>query len=478
MTPRNHALTVTLLILLMAVLPLGTSYSAEQTKVFRAGAHAIDITPVELPVIVNGGMLEREATKIVDRLHARCLVLDDGNSQIAIVVVDSCMLPRDLLDEAKEQAEKSTGIPTNRILISATHTHSAPASMGCLGSDRDERYCDFLVPRLVKGIELAQKNLIPAKIGWAVGKDGKNVACRRWQMKPGTAPVVKFTGTTSSQAQMHPGYGNKNAIKETGPVDPLVTVLSIQTLQSRPLAVLANYSMHYVGAPAISADYFSVFCQELTTMIGGEVSDPPFMAALSNGTSGDTWLLDHSRPKRTFDRFSIAAEVARAAYDGYQSIEYHSWVPIVMEEKLLELGVRLPNEAEVAEAKKYLQQHKVEKPKDTTQVYAREAILLNEMPPTRELKIQAIRLGEMGIVGIPNEVYASTGVKIKAESVLQPTMNISLANGSEGYIPPPDQLKLGGYTTWRARTSCLEPQAEPKIRTTALELLKQVADSQ
>lgn len=97
------------------------------------------------------------------------------------------------------------------------------------------------------------------------------------------------------------------------------------------------------------------------------------------------------------------------------------------------------------------------------------------MPPTRELKIQAIRLGEMGIVGIPNEVYASTGVTIKAETPLKPTMNISLANGNEGYIPPPEQHQLGGYTTWRARTSCLETGAEPKIRDAVLELLKKVA---
>ena len=97
------------------------------------------------------------------------------------------------------------------------------------------------------------------------------------------------------------------------------------------------------------------------------------------------------------------------------------------------------------------------------------------MPPTRELKIQAIRLGEMGIVGIPNEVFASTGISIKAETPLQPTMNISLANGSEGYIPPPEQHKLGGYTTWRARTSCLEAEAEPRIRAAVLELLARVA---
>jgi hypothetical protein len=52
---------------------------------------------------------------------------------------------------------------------------------------------------------------------------------------------------------------------------------------------------------------------------------------------------------------------------------------------------------------------------------------------------------------------------------------IELANGYHGYLPPPDQFPLGGYTTWRARSSYLEVEAEPKIRAAVLALLEQVA---
>jgi hypothetical protein len=84
----------------------------EPAKVFRAGAFAIDITPLELPVIVNGGVQERLADKVHDPLHARCLVLDDGTIQLAIVVVDNCIIPRSLADEAKTLSAKDTGIPS------------------------------------------------------------------------------------------------------------------------------------------------------------------------------------------------------------------------------------------------------------------------------------------------------------------------------------------------------------------------------
>ncbi len=48
--------------------------------------------------------------------------------------------------------------------------------------------------------------------------------------------------------------------------DPDVTILSVQTRDGRPLALLGNYSTHYAGAPALSADYFAVFASEIRTI--------------------------------------------------------------------------------------------------------------------------------------------------------------------------------------------------------------------
>jgi hypothetical protein len=114
------------------------------------------------------------------------------------------------------------------------------------------------------------------------------------------------------------------------------------------------------------------------------------------------------------------------------------------------------------------------RPASRPEVYAREQIYLHD-EPQRELVLQAIRVGELGITAIPNEVFGLTGLKLKAQSPLVPTFNIELANGAEGYIPPPEQHELGGYTTWPARTAGLEVQAEPKIVETLLELLEKVA---
>ncbi len=450
--------------------------SKKLTKVFLAGAFAIDITPTELPVLVNGGVRERVANQVHDPLHARCLVLDDSTMQMAIVVVDSCLIPRSLADKAKELATKDTGIPSERILISATHTHSAPSVCGCLGTDCDEKYAKWLPGKIAEGIRKAQKNLQPARVGWAVGRDETNVYCRRFLMKHGTARTNSYSDKRGDRAQMNPGHNNPNAIRRTGPADPDVTILSVQTRDGRPLALLGNYSTHYAGAPALSADYFAVFASEIGRLIGADGEKPRFVGIMSNGTSGDANCSDFTRPeRRKYDYLSVGRDVAQAAFEAYKTIEYYDWVPLEMREQRLTLDVRFPTEEEVDKAREFIKMFADRKPKSWEEVYAREIVELSMMPATRELKLQAIRIGDLGIAAIPCEVYGSTGLAIKVASPLKTTMNISLANGCEGYIAPPEQHKLGGYTTWRARTSCLEELAEPKIKAAVVELLVEVA---
>ena len=96
------------------------------TGKLRAGAATSNITP-PLGISLDGLISQNgPALHVHDELHARCLVLDDGTRRIAIAICDSTMLWQDLIDEAKAIASETTGLPTERMLISATHTHSTP----------------------------------------------------------------------------------------------------------------------------------------------------------------------------------------------------------------------------------------------------------------------------------------------------------------------------------------------------------------
>ena len=476
-----HTISLAFLVLLLASWAWPSEGPTQQDvgkpadrKEFRAGACASDITPTSFPVFVNGGFLQNSAKRVNDPVRAKSLVLDDGLIRLAIVVVDSCMMPRELLDRAKELARDKTGIPTEQILISATHTHSAPAAMGALGCPADTNYVSFLPARIAESIERATKNLEPARVGWNVIDDHEHTFCRRWIRRPDKMLDDPF-GQRTVRANMHPGYQNPDAIAPAGPVDPALTLLSLQARNGRPIAVLANYSMHYYGAQPVSADYFGRFATALAKRIGAQVVDPPFVAIMSQGTSGDQMWMNYGLRKNDPGLDAYADSVARFAQQAYQSITYRDWVSLAMAETKVELGRRVPDALRLEWAKAIVARMGNRAiPNSLPEVYAKEAIFLHE-EPRRELKLQAIRIGDLGIAAIPNEVFAITGLKIKASSPFETTMNIELANGSEGYIPPPEQHALGGYTTWPARTAGLEVQAEPRIVETILRLLEQVA---
>lgn len=442
-------------------------------KVFRAGACAIDITPEQLPVIVSGMFLERTADKVHDPLHARCLVLDDGATRVAVVIVDSLLMPRDLLDDAKQQAQAATGIPSERMMIAATHTHSAPSVVGALGSGVDEPYRRFLPGRIAKGIELAAGNLAPAKVGWTVVRDAEHTHCRRWILRPDRVGGDPFGGRTV-RAMMHPGYQNPSYVGPAGPADPDLSILAVKSPDGRLIAMLANYSMHYFGSAAVSADYYGRFVEKFIRLIGAEKVEPPPVAIMSQGTSGDLHWMDYGRPRKSLSLDTYVQQVAQAAHEAYRSIQYQDWVPLAMGEKKLTLKRRVPDEERLAWARKIAEEMQGRKPKNHPEVYALEQIYLHE-DPARELKLQALRIGELGITAMPCEVFGITGLKIKAQSPLEHTFNLELANGAEGYIPPPEQHKLGGYTTWPARSAGLEVQAEPRITDAVLDLLEEVS---
>jgi putative membrane-bound dehydrogenase-like protein len=451
-------------------------FAAETVKsVFRAGAAAVDVTPTHFPVRVNGMVEERTGTMAHDVLMARSLVLDDGNERLAIVVIDSLMLTREMLDDVKDQAQQLTGIRTDHMLISATHTHSAPSAMPCLGSRVDPEYAQFLPGQIVRSIVQANEKLTPAKAGWAVVTDEQHNHSRRWIFRSDRMTMADPFGQLTVRAHMHPGYQSPNHIGPSGPADTDMTVFSVQTIDGKPLAVLANYAMHYHGSPLVSGDICGRFGLKFAELIGATNQQPGFVGILSQGTSGDSMWMDYSQPSRPTDLDAYVKALAEDAVRACESIEYQSDLTLAMAETTLKLNRRTPDEERLKWAHELAAQVGDRLPRGWSEVYAFEQLRLHE-DPTAELKLQAIRIGDFGITAIPDEVYGITGIKLKNRSPLALTMNIELANGAEGYIPPPEQHPLGGYTTWPARTAGLEVQAEPQIVETLTRLLEQVAD--
>jgi hypothetical protein len=281
------------------------------------------------------------------------------------------------------------------------------------------------------------------------------------------------------KAKMNPG-NRPDLLKPASPVDPQIGFFALQTPEGRPLGLLANYSLHYVGGVPrnhISADYFGAFADRIQQLLSADRQDPPFVGAMSNGTSGNINNNDYSTKRERRQPYEqmhrVADECAQAVFEQYKTLQWHDWVPLAMRQRELELAVRKPTPAQLEHARKVLAEPERPDKFPHERSYANRAIELLESPDTVRVILQAVRIGDLGISAIPFEVFSDTGLELKARSPFKPSFTIELANGGYGYLPTPEQHELGGYETWLG-TNKVEVQASVKIVDALLEMFAEM----
>ena len=446
-----------------------------------AGAAASNITP-PLGETIVGNWTPVLATHVHDELYARCLVLDNGESRIALVVVDNLGVPQPVLDEAKRLAHASSGIPVERILIASTHTHSATTAREPEDDDatgRPRGYAAFLAGRIADGIQRAVNNLEPARAGWGSGRLPGQVFNRRWFMKPGPHLANPFGGT--DKVRMNPPVNSPDLLKPAGPTDPEIPFLSVVADSGRPIALLATYSLHYVGGVPnghVSADYFGAFARRMTTLLSSDGHGrpgAPFVPMLANGTSGDINNIDVRGRQRRLPDYArielVANQVAAEVFRAMQGLDYSDSLRLDMVQRTLRLDTRRPSPGLVQWAREV-----VARPKDAPQAHVRErtyaerTLRMAAQPPHIEVPLQAVRVGDLALATIPFEAFVEIGLELKQKSPVPQTAVISLANGAYGYLPTAAHHALGGYETWLG-TSQVEAGAASKIVDTLLAML-------
>ena len=443
----------------------------DSKRIFRAGAATSNITPpLDKPVI--GGWNSPPATHVHDELYAKCLVLDDGKTRLVFAVCDNLGISREVYDKAKQIINDKTGIPIKNIMMCATHTHSSitARSTNRLRQDKElSSYQQFLVSRISDGVRRAVNNLEPARIGSGCAQEPTQVFNRRYFMKPGVPVPNPFGG--QDKVVMNPGRGNPNILKAAGPTDPQIAFLSVKSITGRPIALLANYSLHYVGTSqrgVISADYFGVFADRVRQLLGADRNDPPFVGILTNGTSGDINNIDWlHKPQKRFAPYEkmqqVADLVAGAVYKAHEKLIFHNWVKLNALQNELTLAVRKPTGKQISYAQMILEKPEDAKPYHRHEkVYARRTFQMQDTPAEISVVLQTFSIGNLGICAIPFEVFVEIGLEMKAKSPFEQTFTISHANGSYGYLPTAAQHELGGYETWLG-TNMVEIQAAPKI---------------
>lgn len=455
------------LVVICGLLPGPAAVAADAT--FRAGAAQVDITPpVGMPR--GGAYALVRSVGLIDPLHAKAIVIEQGGEKVAFVVLDVAYMPRTLVVAARQLIAEQSGIAGERVMISATHTHSGPVLTR--GNMMDEvtgantpqvtEYMGKLATLIARAVADANGKLVPAQASVAKGREENLSFNRRFVMKDGS---FSWQGPRLSKAIARPA----------GPIDPEVGIWHLTTAgkTAAPLATYVNFAMHptVIAGNKWSPDYPGYLAKRLAEYFG-----PEMLTFFANGCCGNVnqinvnWAGNQNGPSAG-ERVGtlLAAAVFRSLPE---LVPQRTFVPRVRS-KMVTLQRRTFTEAEIAEARAMAPN--IASPAHSIPAKAKTVCILDTLANQNvplEVEVQVVALSDhLAIVALPGEMFVELGLALKQASPFQHTFIAELANGTIGYIPNRSAYPEGLYEVVSARGAAGSGE---QLVDVALELLEQV----
>lgn len=421
----------------------------------QCGMAELDITP-PLGSSMPGYTAERKSEGIRDPLYAKALVIETGETALAFIAIDALYIPEREANRIRERLLRHTGIPVERILVSATHTHTgAPVRVGLDGSRHDD-YLACMADRAADAAILAYRGRKPARIGWGTGHLEDVSFNRRYWMKDGTL-------------RTNPGFMNPEIDRPAGPIDTEVTVICVDDLDGRPMGVVTSFACHTdtVGGSQYSGDYPAVLSASVKEALGEQA-----VSMFLLGACGDINHVDTSKPRPTERTATgtigrrLAEEVLRVRETVVQRTEadtdaVRAFVP---------MKLRDASPEEVEQAQRVLADSSVT---GAERFFAEQILKVREMPGGEALlEVQAMRVGDMTFVGLPGEIFVELGLSVKKSSPYPNTLVNTLCNGSiYGYVCTESAYAQGGYEPRLKVFSRITPGTGERLAESASALL-------
>jgi len=473
-------LPVLLLGLLTATLH---AISPAPTSSIKAGFAERDITP-EIGMEQPGGYGKSFHRAFHDPCKVRVALFDDGKKTAVVIGLDSLVVPRQVVLDARAQIEKATGISGDAVLIGASHSHSSgPVGMVMPGeydgasdlvkklayeesSCADPGYLLRLTHEIVAGVVAANQSKVPVQLGCGFGHEDKVSFNRRLRMKNG-------------QSWSHPGAGNPEILEYAGPIDPQVGVIGAWDLQGQLVGVVVNFACHATTNPGgISANWIQYLEK---TIRGGLGTQAPVV--FMQGACGDITQVDNlspnQRPKPEEWSQLVGGRVGAEAIRVLLSMPKFSAAPIETRQEVLKIKRRPPSAQRVAKSLEIASKPRVAG--DSTDfLFAKEILMLdhlNKTTPVVDCEVQCIKVGPVCFVSDPAEYFVQYGLDIKKGSHHAFTFPCELSNGIVGYVPTEEAFGPhgGGYETRLTAYSNLEITAGTQMAKKGVELANQMS---
>jgi hypothetical protein len=416
----------------------------------RVGAAAVELEADD-DMVIGGSILPYTVKGQDGKLRAVAVVVEKpGRGKVAIVACDVLMLTRDLLDPAVEEIAGALKIPAANVLINCTHTHHAPSTVTVHGYARDELFCRRVQRAVVAAAKEADAKLADATFHFRLGEESSVGQNSRLLLKDGS---IFWIGPRD------------DAVRPTGPFDPELPVLAFRGVDGKPRATLFNHSTHTIGVrkPGRSPSFYGLAAQELEAELGGTV-------LFLEGASGSTHNLGVPAAEATVRvKRAVADALAKAAPRPVDRVAALK-VPFMFK-------VRTFDEAkEDAAVTAYCRARAPKQADEYAAVFRKQRqVHAPQQGKERTTWVQAVRIGDVAVVGVPAEFFTVLGQDIKRRSPFRYTYVAELANDWIGYLPDRPAFELGGYQTWTGLHSYAEPGTGERVVDAAVRLLEQLA---
>lgn len=469
--------------LLTLPLVLFSATSMLHAAPLKTGFAERDISP-DIGMERPGGYTKGFHQKFHDACKARAVVFDDGQKAVAMVGLDALFIMGPQVAEIRRQIHEKTGIKPEAVLIGASHSHSSGPTGMVLPGQYD--HADKLVQRLAyeessaadpKYLKRVEKGIVEAvveafekrgdlQIGFGRGREDSVSFNRRWRMKNGES----FT---------HPRYGNPDAIKPAGPIDPEVGVIGAWDAEGKLKGCVVNFACHATASPrGISANWPWAMEKVIRGAFGGDV-----IVVFLNGDSGDVTQVDNASPYARVsgepDTLKVGGRVGAEAVKvlvGIQAPMRSPEAAIDYRDAVLKIPRRKPSAERSKKCRALVEKGR---PKDAAGIndwiWAKEIVMLNALikqEPVRDVEVQTIQVGPAVFITSPAEYFCEFGLQEKKASKFPFTWPVSLANACMGYVPTSEAFSPsgGGYETRLTAYSNLIPDAGNQIRDKGIEL--------
>ncbi len=422
----------------------------------KAGFGRVNITP-PMGIPIRGYFKTRYADGVLDELQANALALQAGDVKTILINLDHIGIEQKLSEVYRNSISEATGVSSENIIISATHSHTAPDLAIETENELVAEYTAFVKHRLCDVAKFALEDLRGAKLGFGKGSAPNVAFVRRYVMKDGSIKT-------------NPGVNNPEILRPVGDTDDSVNVLRFDR-DGADTIVFVNFANHpdVVGGNKISADWPGLLRADVEKILEGT------KCIFFNGTQGDMnhvnvhpkegdlngMFIDFDDVARGYPHAEyIARVVTGGVLQAFDKVKYVDVDTIYSKQKVINVPSNRPDPKDLPKAHHINDLHNAGKDSEipyegmmltTIVAEARRMVRLENGPDAFDMRLSAISFGPVAIIGIPGEPFSGIGKALKRTEGFDMVIPCCLTNGSEGYFPMQDSYDEGGYEARSSR---------------------------